>query len=268
MSSFSIIQYLLVFIVTFIVAIDQFSFLESLYQPIVVGPVIGAILGDMKTGLVVGGTYQLIQIGSMPVGGAQPPNAVIGGIMATIFAVSMPSVDPSAAVGMAVPFALLGQYAVTTAFTLMSPLMKKADEAAKAANPKGIEQINYIGMGLIGLLFAVIIMVGMKLGVSFSGAIVDWSSNNSWFMAGLAAGGKMMRYVGFAILMKIMLSGELWGFFFLGFAFATIISKVPGLGGSALLIIAMIGTAIAIYDFQTNAKLRDLTSGGGDEDGI
>lgn len=81
MSSFSIIQYLLVFIVTFIVAIDQFSFLESLYQPIVVGPVIGAILGDMKTGLVVGGTYQLIQIGSMPVGGAQPPNAVIGGIM-------------------------------------------------------------------------------------------------------------------------------------------------------------------------------------------
>lgn len=58
MSSFSIIQYLLVFIVTFIVAIDQFSFLESLYQPIVVGPVIGAILGDMKTGLVVGGTYQ------------------------------------------------------------------------------------------------------------------------------------------------------------------------------------------------------------------
>lgn len=69
MSSFSIIQYLLVFIVTFIVAIDQFSFLESLYQPIVVGPVIGAILGDMKTGLVVGGTYQLIQIGSMPVGG-------------------------------------------------------------------------------------------------------------------------------------------------------------------------------------------------------
>lgn len=70
MSSFSIIQYLLVFIVTFIVAIDQFSFLESLYQPIVVGPVIGAILGDMKTGLVVGGTYQLIQIGSMPVGGS------------------------------------------------------------------------------------------------------------------------------------------------------------------------------------------------------
>ena len=62
----------------FIVAIDQFDFLESLYQPIVSGAVIGAILGDLPTGLIVGGTYQLMTIGNMPVGGAQPPNAVIG----------------------------------------------------------------------------------------------------------------------------------------------------------------------------------------------
>jgi len=80
---FSALQVILVFIVTFIVAIDQFDFLESLYQPIVTGAVIGAILGDLQTGLVVGGTYQLMTIGNMPVGGAQPPNAVIGGIIRT-----------------------------------------------------------------------------------------------------------------------------------------------------------------------------------------
>lgn len=34
---FSIIQVALVFVVTFIAAIDQFDFLESLYQPIVTG---------------------------------------------------------------------------------------------------------------------------------------------------------------------------------------------------------------------------------------
>ena len=80
MGDFGVFQILGVLVVTFIVTIDQFSFLESLYQPIVVGPVVGAILGNMEMGLVVGGTYQLITIGSMPVGGAQPPNAVIGGI--------------------------------------------------------------------------------------------------------------------------------------------------------------------------------------------
>ena len=84
---YSVIQVALVFIVTFIAAIDQFSFLESLYQPIVTGMVIGLILGDVQTGLIVGGTYQLMTIGNMPIGGAQPPNAVVGGIMAATLAI-------------------------------------------------------------------------------------------------------------------------------------------------------------------------------------
>ena len=107
---FNAIQVLLVFIVGFICGIDQFSFLESLYQPIVTGAVIGLILGDVQTGLIIGGTYQLMTIGNMPVGGAQPPNAVIGGIMAAVLGISM-KVDANTAVGLAIPFSLLGQYA-------------------------------------------------------------------------------------------------------------------------------------------------------------
>ena len=56
----------MIFVVAFIMGIDQFSFLESLYQPIVLGPIIGAILGNFELGIVVGGAYQLVQIGSMP----------------------------------------------------------------------------------------------------------------------------------------------------------------------------------------------------------
>lgn len=267
MGSFDFIQYLLVFIVTFIVAIDQFSFLESLYQPIVVGPVIGAILGDAQTGLVVGGTYQLITIGSAPIGGAQPPNAVIGGIMATVFAISTKQA-PDAAVGLAVPFALLGQYAVTTTFTLMSPLMAAADKAAEEANPAGITRINLIGMGILGLLFGVIVVAAMAVGDTAGTTIQNFAANNSWVMAGLSVAGVMMRYVGFAILMKIMLSGEYWGFFFLGFAGATVIGGIPSLGGSTLLLLAMAGLAIAMYDYQIHTKLKSTSSGGGDEDGI
>ena len=105
---FNVVQILLVALFAFIAGIDQFNFLESLYQPIVSGAVIGVILGDLQTGLIVGGTYQLMTIGNMPVGGAQPPNAVIGGIMAVIFAISS-RLEPAAAVGLAVPFSLIGQ---------------------------------------------------------------------------------------------------------------------------------------------------------------
>ena len=55
---FNAIQILLVGVWAFIVGIDQFNLLESLYQPIVTGAVVGAILGDLRMGLIVGGTYQ------------------------------------------------------------------------------------------------------------------------------------------------------------------------------------------------------------------
>lgn len=268
---FNIIQILLVAVFAFIAAIDQFSFLESLYQPIVSGAVVGAILGDLRTGLIVGGTYQLMTIGNMPVGGAQPPNAVIGGIMAVVFAISS-KLEPAAAVGLAVPFALIGQYCVTLLFTIMAPLMSKADKYAEKADPKGIVKINYLAMAALGGFFAVVVVIGLIGGQAAGNSLAAFSNKYGWFMAGLGAAGNMMRYVGFAILLRIMLSNDLWGVYFAGFALATIIGKIEGLGSSALLLIAFIGVAICVYDFQNGVKMKSATAnigiGGDDEDGI
>lgn len=266
---FSIIQILLVAVWTFIIAIDQFDLLESLYQPIVTGAVIGAILGDLNTGLVVGGTYQLMTIGNMPVGGAQPPNAVIGGVMATVFAVAS-GLDTSAAVGLAVPFALIGQYMVTLLFSVMSPVMSAADKCAENADTKGIVRINYLAMAALGLLFAVVCVAGLIGGSALGTTLNNLAEKYAWFMNGLSAAGGMMRYVGFATLLRIMLSNDFWGIYFAGFAVATIIGYVDGLSGSALILIAMFGIAIALYDFQTRVAMRACggSNAGGEEDGI
>lgn len=265
----NIVQIILVFLVTFIAAIDQFSFLESLYQPIVMGPVIGAILGDVTTGLIVGGTYQLMTIGNMPVGGAQPPNAVIGGIMATILAITL-KLEPTVAVATAVPFSLLGQYGVTLIFSLMSPMMAYADKAAQEASPRKIVRLNYLAMGILGLIFGTIITLFFVGGSAFGQTVVD--AIPEWLMGGLSAAGGMMRYVGFAILLKVMVSREMWGFYFMGFALANIIAGIPGLSGAALLLLAFIGFAFAFWDFQMQTKFKTVTVAanvdGGDEDGI
>lgn len=268
MSDYTIIQVVLVFVVTFIAAIDQFSFLESLYQPIVIGPVIGAILGDVNTGLIVGATYQLMTIGNMPVGGAQPPNAVIGGIMATVFAITS-KFEPMAAVAAAIPFALLGQYAVTLVFTVMSPLMTKADSYAHEGNDKGIERLNYFAMGMLGLTFGIIVLLFFLAGANYGTVMTKVIPG--WFMGGMSAAGGMMRFVGFAILLKVMVSRELWGFYFAGFALANIVGGISSLGGSSLLIIAFIGFCIAYWDYQIQTKFKSSavrTVSGGEEDGI
>ena len=41
-------------------------------QPLLAGPIIGLILGDVQTGLLVGTLLQLIWISRLPVGGANP----------------------------------------------------------------------------------------------------------------------------------------------------------------------------------------------------
>ena len=173
----NIIQALLVFIVAFIMGIDQFSFLESLYQPIVTCPIIGAILGDFQLGVVVGGAYQLIQIGSMPIGGAQPPNAILGGIMATVFAVSLnmeaTADGVGAAMGLAIPFAVFGQYAVTLTFTIASGFMAKADECAANADVKGIRNINLLEMAILGTLFGILAVAGLYGGTALGDVLKE-----------------------------------------------------------------------------------------------
>ena len=266
---FSTIQIILVAVWDFIIAIDQFDLLESLYQPIVTGAVIGAILGDLQTGLIVGGTYQLMTIGNMPVGGAQPPNAVIGGIMATVFAISS-GLDTTAAVGLAVPFALIGQYMVTLLFTVMSPVMSVADKMAEKGDTKGIVRLNYLAMGALGLLFAIVCVAGLIGGSALGTTLDAISQQYAWIMNGLSVAGGMMRFVGFAILLRIMLSNDFWGIYFAGFALATIIGYIPELSGSALILVAFVGIAIALYDFQTRVAIRQNagSGNGGDEDGI
>lgn len=263
------IQILLVGVVGFIGGIDQFSFLESLYQPIVLGPIVGAILGNFDMGLKIGASYQLLSIGSMPIGGAQPPNAVLGGIMATVFAITMNVSDFEAALGLAVPFGLLGQQIVNIWFTVASPVMTKMDHMAANADVKGVERWNLIMMFGIGLLFAVVAMIGagagQAIGTMLSEVFPEWVWN------GLGAAGGMMRFVGFAVLMKVMISGEFWTVLIAGFALATVIdnafikvatnadglvTSVTSNGAYTLVVMAIIGIALAFYDFQLNTKIN------------
>ena len=72
--------------------------------------------------------------------------------MATVFAVSLnmeaTADGVGAAMGLAIPFAVFGQYAVTLTFTIMSGMMAKADKYAENADDKGIRNINFTEMAI------------------------------------------------------------------------------------------------------------------------
>ena len=262
----NIVEIVLLAIVTFFFAIDQFSLTEIVYRHIIACPIIGAILGDVNTGLVVGGTYELMMVGNMPVGGAQPPNAVLGSVVAMIFAVKA-KMDINAALGACMIFATFGQYVVTLTFTIMSGLMAKADKAANEANPKGITAVCNTSMAILGTLFAVIAILAYVSETDASGALQSLSEYASWFMCGLSASGGMMRFVGFAVLLKIMLSNDLWGWLLGGFATALLFGNVEATASACLILVAFIGVAIALLDFKITS-IETKAAQGGVSDGI
>ena len=265
---FNVLQIILVFVWAFIIGIDQFDLTEALYRPIVSGAVVGLILGDMKTGLIIGATYELISIGSMPIGGAQPPNAVIGGIMAVVFGISA-KLEPEAAIGLAIPFALLGQNLVTLLFTVMSPMMGVADKMAAKGDHKGIVKLNWLAMGILGLSFAIVCTIGMIGGSALGGAITALFEAAPWVMKGLSTAGGMMCLVGFATLLRIMMSNDLWPIYLVGFALALIITNISGVG-NAMLLLVFVGIALALNDYNTSVALKNAgaNANGGDDDGI
>ena len=89
--------------------------------------------------------------------------------------------------GLAIPFAVFGQYAVTLTFTIVSGLMAKADDYAANADVKGIRNINFIEMGILGCLFGALAVAGLYGGSQLGTTLKDLSFQFSWVMPGLAA---------------------------------------------------------------------------------
>lgn len=253
------IKALLIAIWAGIAGIDFFDGLTHIHRPVVTGMIVGLILGDVKTGLITGATLEFVWMGAVPLAGAQPPNVVIGGIVGSAFAI-LAKQDPQVAVGVAVPFAVAVQGAITLIFTAFSPVMHKADEYAKNADTKGIERINYFGMLMLFVFYGIIAFLPVYFGAESAQRVVELMP--VWLIEGLGVAGGIMPAIGFAMLLKIMLKKEYVSFLILGFLLVAYFN-LPILG------VSLAGLSVALYDFYTNKSKQVQTSRrGGRTDGI
>lgn len=235
-----LLQALLIAIWAGIAGIDLFNGLFHIHRPIVTGVIVGLILGDLPTGVMTGAAIELVWAGMVPLAGAQPPNVVIGGIIGTAFAI-LTGQEPQVAIGVAVPFAVAVQACITLMFTAFSPVMHKADKYAEEANTKGIDRINYLGIATLFVFYFVVAFLPIYFGADAAKSVVE--SLPAWIIAGLGTAGGMMAAIGFAMLLKIMLKKQYIAYFIVGFILVTYL-QMP------IIAVALIGLAIAMYDFH------------------
>ncbi|GAB1440811.1 PTS mannose/fructose/sorbose/N-acetylgalactosamine transporter subunit IIC [Providencia sp.] len=231
----------------------------GLVKPSMAGFFAGLIMGDVTTGLFIGGTLNLLVLGVGNFGGASIPDYMTGAVLGTTFAI-MSGEGAEFGATIAVPIGLLMvQLDILARFT-NTFIHHKADSLIERGNIKLASRMNLVGQLPISLSRMIPVFLALVLGSAFVNNIVQQMPES--IMNGLKVSGGMLPALGIAILMRYLPIKKNISFLILGFFLAAYLS-VPILGA------AIIGLAVAIYIFNADnqkTQLAQNTSGDmGDE---
>lgn len=247
----NIIQIILILIVAGVAGIESVLENSQLERPLFVCTVIGIILGDIKTGIMLGGTLELMSLGWLNVGAALPPDVALAGVISTIMVI-LGKQDIASGIAMAMPLAIAGVMLNMLIRTISVYFIHLADKFADQGNSKGISICHIIPM----LLHALRIMVPAALVCIFvNGDAVQalLSSIPEVITNGLTIASGFIVVVGYAMVIKMMKSKYLMTFFFMGFVLAAFTNL-------NLIAFGVIGVCLAIIYLQLNPKYSVQTS--------
>ncbi|MBO1305260.1 PTS sugar transporter subunit IIC [Enterococcus sp. 669A] len=250
--------------------LDELQVYSSLSAPVFAGLFTGLVMGDLKAGLIIGGSMQLTVLGVGTFGGASRIDANSGTILATAFTVALGMNPEQAIAAIAVPVAsLMIQLDILARFA-NTFFAHRIDKLVDDMNYKGIER-NFL-MG--ALPWSLSRMTPVFLALAFGGGLVEkvvgyLNGDLKWLGDGLSVAGAVLPAVGFAILLRYLPVKKHFPYLILGFTLTallgTVFTNMQLLGGSVasvvddftgvfnslpMLAIAMIGFALAAISYK------------------
>lgn len=214
----------------------------SLYinRPIVLAPLVGLILGNVEQAIVIGASLELFFMGAVSIGAYVPPDTIVGGVLATAFALSTGR-GMETAVTLAMPIALLSQALGNFCNVFNSIILRWTDNYAEKGNYNGVVFTHWL-IGMITvvrrfLLVAFAFYLGSDAVGTMINAIPEFVTN------GMAAAAGLLPALGFAMLMRMTVNKQNIPYYFLGFVLASYMG-VPVLG------VAILGIILVLVKFN------------------
>ena len=226
------LTFILVVLVAFIAGVASVVDERQFHRPLVACTLMGLALGDLPTGIMLGGFLELIALGWMNVGAAMAPDSALASTISALVVIQgHQNIDTGIAI--AVPLAAAGQVLTIFVRTITVFFQHQADNFAKTANFRGIELMHLSGMALQGLRVAIPTAIVALISSDELTRLLNMIPAE--VTVGLRIAGGMITVVGFAMVINMMRSKALMPFFFLGFIAAAAIpatqSIVPLAGG-------------------------------------
>jgi mannose/fructose/sorbose-specific phosphotransferase system IID component len=217
-------------------------------RPVFGGALLGLIMGDMKTGLIVGASVELMYMGVLPIGASIPPNAPMAGLIGTAFAI-LSGGKPEVGIALAVPVGVLTQLLVMLAWNVNIFLVHRAEDYCRKGNIRKFEMTHLMGL----IVFFLVGAIPGFLAVYFGSDLVSGLVNNlpAWFMDGLKTASGILPAIGMAMLLKMMDFKKYWCFFLIGFVLSVYMKLT-------VLPVALLGVGIAVAIFVMSTK-NDLS---------
>ena len=222
-------------------------------RPLVVGLVAGLLMGDVKTGVIIGASLEAIFMGAVNIGGAISAEPVTATALAVAFTVGA-GIDQGAAITLAVPVGVITAFlSIFMNNVFLAFFAATFDKMAAEGNEKGLALQHFVLWFVKYAAFGLIAFLGVYLGAEPVAAIVNQIPAN--VMSGLNAVGALLPAVGMALLLQMLWSTELSIYFFLGFTLYQYL-------GLPMIAIAVLGVIIAVASALRDKEIFDLTKKG------
>ena len=194
--------------------IEKFFGTCMVIRPLVVSPLVGLALGDLQTGVIIGATLELVFMGAIQIGGAVPPDALVGAGLGTAFAI-LTGQGAEIALTLALPIAILAQSVKVLLFIVRSGFMTPAIKYAQEGNIRKMKMLNYAGLILQSLMYFSVAFVAIMFGCAAVEAFVNNIPES--IMQGLNVAAGLLPAVGFALLLLPMMNLKNVIYFVVGF---------------------------------------------------
>lgn len=244
----AVVQNVLITILAGYMTIDQNGPVVLSWFSVIVGMISGLIMGDMNTGLVIGGTFQLMSLGVAALGGASAPNYGLATIIGTFIAVRTGTgIDAALAVGL--PVGLLAiqlEVVVRIINNFVAHKMQTHNNEEKWAK---MNREAWLGPLLCSLQTMLPTIIVVCFGADVVNFILEFIPQ--WVTDGLAIAAGMLPVVGIGMLMRYMPVKKFLPFILVGFVLSAYL-QVPVLG------IAMLDLRAAFWYFTSEIRKSEM----------
>ena len=212
------IQILLVFIFATIAGMGSCLDEFQTHRPLIACTATGLILGDMTSGIIIGGTLEMMALGWMNIGAAIAPDAALASVISTILVVAGHQ-DISTGIAIAMPIAAAGQVLAIICKTVSVVFQHWADGYAEKGSTFGIDMCHYLALVFQGLRVGVpAVIVAMTVGTDAVQSML--AALPPVITGGLQVASGFIVVVGYAMVINMMNAKSLMPYFFLGFLIA------------------------------------------------